>query len=177
MSSSPTKDTIQYGSGQSDLGRFVIAVQNQKLLALLFVDEAQPPDLLLRQRFGRQPLIASDRILDSHLQQIAAAIDARRGSLPFVLAPQGTLFQQTVWAALRAIPLGQTVSYSDIAKQIQRPLACRAVAQACAANPIAFFIPCHRVVRTDGHLGGYRWGMERKVALLTSESNLAKRQS
>ena len=100
-------------------------------------------------------------------------VDTPTGSLPIPLSPKGTVFQKEVWQALLRIPAGTTVSYSELARKLGRPKATRAVATACAANKLAVVIPCHRVVRSDGSLGGYRWGIERKRALLNLEATLA----
>ena len=100
-----------------------------------------------------------------------AVVEQPRLGLDLPLDVQGTAFQQRVWQALRSIPAGQTVSYTQLAQRIGQPSASRAVASACAANPVAVAIPCHRVVRTDGSLSGYRWGVERKRALLLREAS------
>jgi AraC family transcriptional regulator of adaptative response/methylated-DNA-[protein]-cysteine methyltransferase len=102
--------------------------------------------------------------------EVAGFVETPRRGLDLPLDPRGTAFQRRVWRELRGIPAGQTASYADIARRIGAPRAVRAVAQACAANAIAVAIPCHRVVRTDGTLSGYRWGVERKNALLQREA-------
>jgi AraC family transcriptional regulator of adaptative response/methylated-DNA-[protein]-cysteine methyltransferase len=101
---------------------------------------------------------------------VAAEIDGRGAALDLPLDARGTALQQAVWAALRTIPTGATASYAEVAKAIGRPTAARAVAQACGANPLAVITPCHRVVRADGGLSGYRWGVERKRRLLAREA-------
>jgi len=107
------------------------------------------------------------------LDALAGALAAGRPLPDLACAAPGTAFQQRVWAALRAVPRGETRSYAELAAAIGRPGAHRAVAGACAANPVALVIPCHRAVRRDGGLGGYRWGLARKRALLAREGALA----
>ena len=104
------------------------------------------------------------------MAQIAALIESPAGPLDLPLDLQGTAFQLRVWSALRALPLGTTTSYGDLAARIGAPRAARAVAQACAANPLAVLVPCHRVLCTKGAISGYRWGIERKRALLAREA-------
>ena len=104
------------------------------------------------------------------MAQVVGFVETPAAGLDLPLDVRGTAFQQRVWQALRAIPAGATASYTDIAKRIGAPKAVRGVAQACAANPIAVAVPCHRVVRSDGGLSGYRWGVERKRALLDREA-------
>ena len=111
------------------------------------------------------------------LQALSVSIETPASGSSLPLDVRGTAFQQRVWQALREIPLGSTATYTEIARRIGRPKAVRAVAQACAANEIAVAIPCHRVVRTDGSLSGYRWGVERKRALLERESRESNRVS
>ena len=114
-----------------------------------------------------------DEILSKWLDLITSYLQGRSLSIDLPLDLQATAFQQRVWDQLRTIPYGQTRSYSEIANSLDRPSATRAVARACAANPVALIIPCHRAVRKDGSLGGYRWGLERKRTLLLQEqSNL-----
>jgi AraC family transcriptional regulator, regulatory protein of adaptative response / methylated-DNA-[protein]-cysteine methyltransferase len=123
----------------------------------------------LRERFSNAELVAADPTLTDRIEQVVALIEAPQQGLDLPLDVRGTAFQQRVWQALRKIPSGQTATYSQIAQQIGAPGSARAVAQACAANPLAVAIPCHRVVRSDGALSGYRWGVERKQLLLTRE--------
>lgn len=116
----------------------------------------------------------NDRILSQWLDLITSHLQGRSLSLDLPLDLQGTAFQQRVWDKLRAIPYGHTCSYSEIANSLGQPSAARAVARACAANPVALIIPCHRAVRKDKSLGGYRWGLERKQTLLVQEQNNLK---
>ncbi len=124
----------------------------------------------MRARFPRAELQNGDERFSSWVAQVVAFIEAPQQELDLPLDIQGTAFQQRVWTALREIPVGSTASYAEIAARIGQPSAARAVARACATNPVALAIPCHRVVREDGKLGGYRWGLERKQALLEREA-------
>ena len=115
-------------------------------------------------------LISGDAEFERTVAQVVSFVEAPRLGLDLPLDVRGTAFQQRVWQALRAIPAGSMASYAEIAERIGAPKAVRAVAQACAANSLAVAIPCHRVVRNDGGLSGYRWGVERKRALLAREA-------
>ena len=131
------------------------------------------PDALVRDlqdRFPKAELIGGDAEFERLVAQVVGFVEAPRLGLDLPLDVRGTAFQQRVWQALREIPAGSTASYADIAERIGAPKAVRAVAQACAANALAVAIPCHRVVRNDGSLSGYRWGVERKRALLEREA-------
>jgi AraC family transcriptional regulator, regulatory protein of adaptative response / methylated-DNA-[protein]-cysteine methyltransferase len=137
--------------------------------AILFGDD---PDTLVRDlqdRFPKARLIGGDRAFEQLVATVVGFVEAPAHGLDLPLDVRGTAFQQRVWQALREIPSGSTASYAEIARRIGQPKAVRAVAQACASNGIAVAIPCHRVVRTDGALSGYRWGVERKRALLDRE--------
>jgi AraC family transcriptional regulator, regulatory protein of adaptative response / methylated-DNA-[protein]-cysteine methyltransferase len=114
--------------------------------------------------------VGGDPNFESLVARVVGFVEAPRLGLDLPLDVRGTAFQQRVWQALRQIPAGATASYTDIARRIGSPTSVRAVAQACAANPLAVAIPCHRVVRNDGGLSGYRWGVERKRALLQREA-------
>ena len=162
---------LQYAIENCLLGKLLVATGPQGVCAVLLGDGRDALLSDLRSRFASAELRASDEIVRPLLLQITEEI-AHPGSIPqhIKLDPQGTAFQQQVWAALRLIPVGQTVTYQQLAERIGAPRAVRAVAGACAANPIAVLIPCHRVLRSDGGLSGYRWGVERKRALLTRES-------
>jgi AraC family transcriptional regulator of adaptative response/methylated-DNA-[protein]-cysteine methyltransferase len=130
------------------------------------------PDALakdLQDRFPKANLIGGDRDFEKIVAKVVGFVEAPRIDMHLPLDVRGTAFQQRVWQALREIPVGSTASYSKIAGRIGLPKAVRAVAQACAANAIAVAIPCHRVLRNDGKLSGYRWGVERKRALLKRE--------
>ncbi len=155
--------------GQCSLGAILVAATEQGVCAILLGDE---PEALVRQlqdRFPKAELLGGDAGFEQWVARVVGFVEAPRLGLDLPLDVRGTAFQQRVWQALREIPPGQTASYADIARRIGAPKAVRAVAQACGANTLAVAIPCHRVVRHDGALSGYRWGVERKRALLERE--------
>ncbi len=127
----------------------------------------------LQDRFPKAQLIGADRDYEALVARVVGLVEEPMLGLDLPLDVRGTAFQQRVWQALQQIPAGQTVSYAEIARRIGAPKAVRAVAGACAANHIAVAIPCHRVVRNDGALSGYAWGVERKRALLEREAQAA----
>lgn len=165
-----TKTTdIEYTIGTSSLGKILAAWSKKGVCAILIDENAQLLIEDLQQRFRNANIICSDSSREIELQTIIGLIEHPQSSLNLPLDVQGTLFQQQVWQALQKIPPGETRSYTDIATAIGSPKSVRAVASACAANAIAVAIPCHRVVRQDGNLSGYRWGIERKAELLKRE--------
>ena len=160
---------IRFAVGECSLGSILVAATDKGVCAILLGDD---PDALVRDlqdRFPKAPLIGGDARFEQLVATVVGFVEAPAHGLDLPLDVRGTAFQQRVWQALREIPRGATASYAEIAARIGRPKAVRAVAQACAANPLAVAIPCHRVVRTDGALSGYRWGVERKRALLERE--------
>jgi AraC family transcriptional regulator, regulatory protein of adaptative response / methylated-DNA-[protein]-cysteine methyltransferase len=162
--------TIRFAVGQSSLGVILVAASEKGVCAIQFGED---PDTLLRtlqDRFPKAQLIGGDERFEQLVARVVGLIEAPAQGHDLPLDVRGTAFQQQVWRALRDIPVGSTASYAEIAARIGQPKAVRAVAQACAANEIAVAIPCHRVVRRDGSPSGYRWGVERKRALLTRES-------
>jgi AraC family transcriptional regulator of adaptative response/methylated-DNA-[protein]-cysteine methyltransferase len=162
--------TIHFAVGQCSLGSVVVAATEKGICAILLGDE---PNTLLRNlqdRFPKARLIGGDKEFEQSMAKIIGFVEAPAIGLDLPLDVRGTAFQQRVWQALREIPSGSTMSYTEIAQRIGAPKAVRAVAQACASNRIAVAIPCHRVVRSDGSLSGYRWGVERKRALLEREA-------
>lgn len=164
-------EQIRFALGECVLGTILIAASEKGVCAILLGDD---PEALLRDLEGRFPkarLIGGDKSFEATIAKVVGFVDAPQLGLELPIDVRGTAFQHRVWKALSKIPLGQTVSYADIANRIGSPKSVRAVAGACAANPLAIAIPCHRVVRTDGGLSGYRWGIERKRALLKRESN------
>jgi AraC family transcriptional regulator, regulatory protein of adaptative response / methylated-DNA-[protein]-cysteine methyltransferase len=163
-------DEIHYGIAECSLGRILIARSARGLCATLLGDDADSLRLDLQRRFPRASLLLVSIADDALLRQALTLVESprQRASLPLDL--QGTPFQKRVWEALREIGPGYTTTYAGIAARIGAPRAVQAVAQACAANPIAVAIPCQRVVRSDGGLSGYRWGVERKRALLAREA-------
>ncbi|MFO0775824.1 MAG: bifunctional DNA-binding transcriptional regulator/O6-methylguanine-DNA methyltransferase Ada [Nitrospiraceae bacterium] len=163
-------ETIRVAVGHCSLGALLVASTEQGVCAILLGDE---PDALLhdvQRRFPRAQFVGGDRAFERLVAQVVGLIDdpSRRVDLPLDI--RGTVFQQRVWTALRGIPPGRTLSYRELATRLGVPNAVRAVASACAANPLAVAIPCHRVVRTNGDLAGYRWGLARKRTLLKKES-------
>jgi AraC family transcriptional regulator of adaptative response/methylated-DNA-[protein]-cysteine methyltransferase len=165
-----TRAQIRFAVGECSLGSILVAKSAKGVCAILLGDD---PDQLVRDlqdRFPRANLIGADAEFEELVAKIVGFVEAPAVGLDLPLDVRGTAFQQRVWQALRKIPAGSTASYSDIAQRIGAPKSVRAVAQACAANAIALAIPCHRVVRHDGALSGYRWGVERKRALLEREA-------
>ncbi|PNG27172.1 bifunctional DNA-binding transcriptional regulator/O6-methylguanine-DNA methyltransferase Ada [Methylocella silvestris] len=160
---------IRFAIGECSLGFVLVAATDKGVCAILIGDNRDALTRNLQERFCKARIIGADVDFGARLAQIIALVEApqRRFDLPLDII--GTAFQQQVWQALRAIPPGTTASYADVAKAIGRPQSARAVAGACAANPIAVAIPCHRVVHSDGSLSGYRWGVDRKRALLDRE--------
>jgi AraC family transcriptional regulator of adaptative response/methylated-DNA-[protein]-cysteine methyltransferase len=161
---------IRFAIGQCSLGAILVASSQRGLCAIQIGDD---PDALacdLQDRFPRATLVGGDADFEQVVATVVGMVETPRLGLELPLDVRGTAFQQRVWQALREIPPGTTASYTEIAQRIGAPKSARAVAQACAANPLAIAIPCHRVVRTDGTLSGYRWGVERKRALLLRET-------
>ncbi|MDC4204933.1 MAG: bifunctional DNA-binding transcriptional regulator/O6-methylguanine-DNA methyltransferase Ada [Candidatus Manganitrophus sp.] len=161
--------SIRFAVGECSLGAILVAATEKGICAILLGDD---PELLLRDfqdRFSKAELIGGDAAFEQWIARVIAFVEAPAIGLDLPLHVRGTAFQRRVWQALRDIPAGATVSYTEIAERIGAPKAVRAVAHACSANLIAVAIPCHRVVRNDGALSGYRWGVERKRALLARE--------
>jgi AraC family transcriptional regulator of adaptative response/methylated-DNA-[protein]-cysteine methyltransferase len=152
------------------LGWVRIGATPAGLCALLLGDDDDTLLAELRQRFPRATIAAASPAVQGWAAQIAAWLDDPRAELPLPLDVHGTPFQRRVWDVLRTLPPGQTVGYGELAHRLGMPRAARAVAQACAANPLAVVIPCHRVVSANGSLRGYRWGLARKQALLQREA-------
>ena len=161
---------IAFAIAQTSLGALLVARSARGVCAISLGDD---PDALLRElqdRFPRAELVGGDAGFERLLAQVVGLIAQPGIGHDLPLDVRGTAFQQRVWQALRRIPPGQTASYADIAARIGSPKAVRAVAQACASNTLAVAIPCHRVVRSDGALSGYRWGVARQRALLEREA-------
>jgi AraC family transcriptional regulator of adaptative response/methylated-DNA-[protein]-cysteine methyltransferase len=163
-------ETVRFAIGQSSLGTILVAATDRGVVAIQFGDG---PDALLRDlqdRFPSASLVGGDAQFERLVARVVGSVENPSAGFDLPLDVRGTAFQQRVWQALREIPAGTTASYSDIADRLGAPKAVRAVAGACAANNLAVAIPCHRVVRNDGALSGYRWGVERKRALLDREA-------
>jgi AraC family transcriptional regulator of adaptative response/methylated-DNA-[protein]-cysteine methyltransferase len=164
---------VRFAVGDCSLGAVLVAATDKGVCAILLGDD---PDALVRDlqdRFPKAELIGADPSFEATVAQVVGLIDSPDRGLELPLDIRGTAFQQQVWDALRRIPAGRTMSYAEVAAAVGRPGAVRAVAQACASNALAVAIPCHRVVRSDGSLSGYRWGVERKRELLAREREAA----
>ena len=164
-----TGEAIRFAVGECSLGSVLVAATAKGVCAIAFGDD--PAALLhgLQDRFPKAELVGGDPAFEATVAQVVGAVEAPGTGLDLPLDIRGTAFQQRVWQALRAIPPGRTATYAEVAAALGAPAAVRAVAGACAANTLAVAIPCHRVIRSDGALSGYRWGVERKAALLRRE--------
>ncbi|MBP6563479.1 MAG: bifunctional DNA-binding transcriptional regulator/O6-methylguanine-DNA methyltransferase Ada [Neisseriaceae bacterium] len=161
---------IYFALGLCSLGDILVAQSDMGICAILLGDDAHALLKSLQDTFPKAELIGADPQFEQVVAQVVGFIEAPQIGLTLPLDIRGTAFQQRVWQALRDIPVGSTASYADIARRIGAPKAMRAVAGACAANVLAVAIPCHRVIKQDGALSGYRWGIERKRALLKKEA-------
>jgi AraC family transcriptional regulator of adaptative response/methylated-DNA-[protein]-cysteine methyltransferase len=165
---------IRYGVARCALGSVIVATTERGLCAIELGDDPRRLAAQVRERFPKARLEPAGSEFDSVLEKVVSMIEAPGCGIELPLDIRGTAFQEQVWTALRRVPHGTTVSYGQIARAIGRPDAARAVAQACAANPTAVIISCHRAVRGDGKPGGYRWGVEKKRALLLRERDAAE---
>jgi AraC family transcriptional regulator of adaptative response/methylated-DNA-[protein]-cysteine methyltransferase len=161
---------IRFAIGQCSLGSILVAATHKGICAISLGDDADALLRDLQDRFPKAQLIGGDAAFERLVAQVVGFVEAPAQGLDLPLDLRGTAFQQKVWQALKKIPPGTTATYTEIARRIGRPKAVRAVAQACANNAIAVAIPCHRVVRTDGGVSGYRWGVARKRALISREA-------
>jgi AraC family transcriptional regulator of adaptative response/methylated-DNA-[protein]-cysteine methyltransferase len=162
-------NVIRFAVGQCSLGAILVATTEKGVCAIELGDDPEALVRDLQDIFPKARLVGGDAAFERLVAKVVGFVEEPAQGLELPLDIRGTAFQQRVWKALRAIPAGSTATYSEIAKRIGRPKAVRAVAHACASNAIALAIPCHRVVRTDGSLAGYRWGVARKRALLSRE--------
>jgi len=161
---------IHYATGESFLGWVIVAATEKGICSIEF---GENPEALVQQihhQFPQAKFREDDHTFNQWVTQVIAFIEMPQSGLNLPLDIQGTVFQQQVWQALQAIPIGSTLSYTELAQKIGNPKAVRAVARACASNKIAVVVPCHRVVGSNGKLTGYRWGIDRKQALLERES-------
>jgi AraC family transcriptional regulator of adaptative response/methylated-DNA-[protein]-cysteine methyltransferase len=165
-----TGAVIRFAVGQCSLGAILAAQSQRGICAILLGEDPEALVRDLQDQFPKSQLIGADAAFEHLIAQVVGFVEAPSIGLNLPLDVRGTAFQQRVWQALRKIPSGTTATYTEIAKRIGAPQAVRAVGQACGANPIAVAIPCHRVVRRDGDLSGYRWGVERKRELLRREA-------
>ena len=163
---------IGYIIGDSPLGRLLIAATSKGLCSLMWGDRDRELLEALEKRFGWRTLRRGLEKPERWLEPVNRFLGGDPVDLSFPLDPGGTAFQRTVWRRLQEIPVSRTQTYAGLAKALGNPGGVRAVAGACAANPVALVIPCHRVIRSDGGLGGYRWGLQRKRRLLSLEASM-----
>jgi AraC family transcriptional regulator, regulatory protein of adaptative response / methylated-DNA-[protein]-cysteine methyltransferase len=166
-------EEIRFAVGQSSLGAILVASSKKGVAAILLGDDAEELVHDLQDRFPKASLIGADKDYEAMVARVIGFVEAPEIGLDLPLDIRGTVFQQRVWQALQEIPVGATVSYAELAQRIGAAKAVRAVASACAANNLAVAIPCHRVIRNDGSVSGYAWGVERKRALLDREASRA----
>lgn len=167
-------EVLTFAVGQCSLGAILVASSARGVAAILLGDDPEALVRDLEDRFPNARLVGGDSNYERLVAQVVGMVEAPGRGLSLPLDVRGTAFQQRVWMALREIPAGQTASYATIAEKIGSPRSVRAVAGACAANALAVAIPCHRVVRQDGNLSGYRWGVERKRELIAREATERK---
>ena len=161
--------TIRFAIAPTPLGRMLVAATERGLCAVRFGENAADLERDLRREFHAAEMHRDEGAMQRYVEPLLAAIGGENTSIDLPLDVRATAFQMKVWGQLRQIPRGETRSYSEVAREIGEPAAVRAVARACASNPVALAVPCHRVVRGDGDLAGYRWGVERKKKLLQHE--------
>jgi AraC family transcriptional regulator of adaptative response/methylated-DNA-[protein]-cysteine methyltransferase len=164
---------IRFAVGACSLGQVLVAASERGVCAILLGDSKAVLASDLAARFPRASLLEGGADFQQQLASVVAFVERPAVGLDLPLDVRGTAFQERVWQALRAVPTGVTTHYTELAHAIGAPRAVRAVASACAANPLAIAIPCHRVLRSDGNLSGYRWGVERKRELLAREQAAA----
>jgi len=160
---------IEFETGSCSLGCVLIASSEKGICFISLGDNADYLEMALKEKYPHAQISEKNADLQQKLQLLLNYIEQPQAELNLQLDISGTAFQKQVWTALKEVPLGQLSNYSKIAHQIGSPSAVRAVARACASNPLALAIPCHRIVRKDGAMSGYRWGIERKKILLQKE--------
>ena len=163
-------DILSYAIGECALGRVLVARSVDGVCAILIGAEHDEVEADLAARFPQAMLIANQAVVHDDLAKVIRFVDNPAAGLHLTLDMRGTPLHRRVWEKLRAIPVGRTVTYTELARWISPLTSARVVAGACAANPVALAIPCHRVVRSDGDLAGYRWGIERKRELIRKEA-------
>ena len=164
-------ETIRFAVGECSLGSILVAATSKGVCAILLGDDPAALARDLESRFPRAEVVGGDSEFEAVVAQVVGFVEAPASGLDLPLDIRGTAFQRRVWQVLRDIPAGATDSYLAVAARVGSPKAVRAVARACASNPLAIAVPCHRVIRNDGTLGGYRWGVERKRVLLAREAS------
>lgn len=164
-------EVIRFAIGECSLGAILVASSEKGVCSILLGEDAETLAADLQDRFPHAEIIGADGDYEKLIARVVGLVEMPQSAPDLPLDVRGTAFQQRVWQALREIPAGTTLSYREVAEKIGSPKSVRAVAGACAANAIAVAIPCHRVVRTDGGLSGYRWGVERKRLLLDRETS------
>lgn len=165
-------EEIRFATARSELGTILVARSPAGVCAILVGDEAKALKRELAEEFGDARLVRDDRGLNTDLDRVLTFIGNPAKGLDLPLDIRGTPFQRRVWTALLGVRVGYKITYAALASRVGEPHAVRAVANACAANAIALAIPCHRVVRSDGALAGYRWGMERKQSMIEKEAGV-----
>ncbi len=163
-------ETLQFGYGETRLGRVLVALSARGIVAILLDDDRQKLRRALAAEFPGAKLVEDGARLADAIARVGATIDAPRCELDMPLDMRGSELERAVWQALRAIPAGETRSYGALAKTLAIPATAQEVGAACAANRIAVAIPCHRVVKADGSISGYRWGVHRKRRLINQEA-------
>ncbi|CCB67013.1 fused DNA-binding transcriptional dual regulator; O6-methylguanine-DNA methyltransferase [Hyphomicrobium sp. MC1] len=168
-------EVLTFAFGRSTLGDILVAASAKGIATILIGDDREQLIADLETIFPHAERVAGDRQFEKIVSDVVGLVEHPQQPVDLPLDIRGTAFQQRVWKALRDIPLGATATYTEIADRVGRPKAVRAVARACATNPLAIAVPCHRVVRADGSLAGYRWGVERKSMLIAREAGSAKK--
>jgi methylated-DNA-[protein]-cysteine S-methyltransferase/AraC family transcriptional regulator of adaptative response/methylated-DNA-[protein]-cysteine methyltransferase len=172
-SANTADDILLYATRACALGRVLVARSARGVCAILLGDEIRALEADLASRFSKATLVANEAIVRDDLSKVACFAAEPSETLDLTLDMRGTPLQRRVWETIRAIPAGRTMSYMQLARIINSvypQVAARVVANACAANPLALAVPCHRVIRSDGDLAGYRWGLERKRELIEKEA-------
>jgi len=165
---------IQYTVTESPLGKVLVGATERGVSAVYLGDSEKALAGELRKEYPRAEIAPADRSFSRWVREIVQRVEGRQPSMELPLDVEATAFQRRVWQELQRIPLGQTRTYTQVANALGKPKAVRAVARACATNPVSIVVPCHRVIRGDGSLAGYRWGLNRKQRLLEKERRLAR---
>ena len=164
-------EKIKFALGECNLGHILVAATDKGVCAISLGDDPESLLKTFQDCFSHAELIGADEAFEQQVALVVGFVENPRVKFPLPLDIRGTAFQQAVWQVLQTIPFGKTHTYKEIAEKLGRPKSVRAVANACGANTLAIAIPCHRVIRSDGSLSGYRWGVERKKALLKRETS------